>query len=116
MELIQFNAAIPTTDENGIVWDKYYLVNLVISSDVATGNPSLYGEFWLCRDVIIDGVSTKEIKRNLEGYEVKSIMVNNIFEYGVEVEGEENTQVLTIMNGLMAMLEQVGIQQGFLKE
>jgi len=111
MQLPVFYAKNPIVGEDGIVWDRYWLVQLIISSDVVNAIPSLYAEFWPSRSYI-DGEGNRQniIKRDLGGSEVKSITIPDIF--SVASTDEQSAQVII---GVMAIVNQFGILSGFLK-
>jgi len=110
MELPQFMAANPITDENGVVFDKYWLVSMVISTNLTKNIPSLYAEFWPCRDIWSYGVKSKEIKYNVKPNEIKSFTIDDIF-----AMSEVNPGADSVISGLLQFLNQIGIQYGFLK-
>ena len=101
-----FENTNPIIDKDGIVWDLYWLTTMVISTDLESNKPSLYTEFYPCRQV--DG--RKIIKTDLQGEEVKSIKVDNLFG-----EAESNPQIDQVMDTILEVLKVIGQSNGLFK-
>lgn len=96
----------PIVDEDGTIWDLYWMTSLIISTDINTSSPTLYAEFWPCRQ---NGES-KLIKNNLQGYEIRSITVENIFNVS-----DSDPMVNQVMDMVLQILKSAGQQQGIFK-
>jgi hypothetical protein len=126
---IIFDAAVPITEE-GITWNKYSLVNFILTTNPVNNTTSLYTEFWLARPITIkeEIIVEKEnengeiiklielrdkqsytIKTNIGGKEIRSILIENL-------ENEElTTEMTNSMTTITELLSKKGIGEGLFK-
>jgi hypothetical protein len=132
MNELVFDAIKPIT-EKGIVWDKYYLQSLTISTDPASSKVSMYAEFWLARlvtkevfketsrvisekgDVITiyerpTLVPMFELKARNEGYQIESIEISDIYS-----DKSYPTELEVLTDKLINLLYKVGLDRGVFK-
>jgi hypothetical protein len=107
MELPLLENPAPITDADGTVWDLYWMTTMIQSTDLSTGSPSVYAEFFPCR-VGEDGV--KVIKTDVLAGEIKSINLSGLFS-----AAEENPAMAQIMAGTLMLMKAVGQQMGLFK-
>ena len=116
MTLITFENPNPIIDETGTIWGLYWLTSFIISTDISTGNPTLITEFWPCREITENGITRKIIKNDLQGHEIRSITITDLFTVAENPDNPDFANgVTTIMNGIMSMLKSLGQQQGIFK-
>jgi hypothetical protein len=113
MSLPTFENPNPITDSEGNIWDLFWMTSLIISTNLENGSPTLYAEFFPCREIIIDvqGNKQKIIKQGCQGYEIKSITVDNLFEVS-----ETDEVVGQVLYMILSKVKEIGQQQGIFKQ
>jgi hypothetical protein len=112
MSLPTFENPNPITDENGTIWDLYWMTSLIISTNLENGSPTLYAEFFPCREIVIDleGNKKKIIKTNCQGSEIRSITVDDLF----TVAGTDEV-VGQVLYMILSKVKEIGQLQGIFK-
>jgi len=90
--------------KDGITYDSVYLIQLIISTDIKTGEHSMYTEFFPCRNVETSTTESRlDICSSLEGKDIMSIN---------DLAKEDMTK---IQDSLINTLATVGQQAGIFK-